>query len=796
MRRHITDEIRELARNLTVPRRAIVALVVAGCGLSARATAQVAADGREQSGPVLTTPGRSESPSILIDGPSPPQPPEVISRDEQGRVTIRATRLAEPLELDGLLQENVYESVASVGDFVQQVPYEGEPATENTRVWVFFDDENVYISARCWDTQPGRMVANELRRDNIGIFYNDNFAVTLDTFYDRRNGFLFQTNPIGGIGDGYMTDERVHDRDWNTVWRTQSRTFEDGWTVEMAIPFKSLRYRPGQVQIWGINFRRINPAKNEHSYLTRIPASLAGRGVYKVSSSATLVGIEPPSGAKNLEFKPYALSSLTTNLAAEPAFDNDLSGDLGFDVKYGLTRSLTTDFTYNTDFAQVEADQQQVNLTRFSLFFPEKREFFLEGRGIFAFGDPGGLRGGGSSFGFRPPSNTPILFYSRRIGLSEGQTVPIVAGGRLTGRVGRYSVGALAVRTGDTDAIATAPTSFAVFRVKRDILRRSNIGVIATHRSLTEDLSGTNQAVGLDANLVFFQDLRVDGYYARTRTTGLSGDEESYRAGLDYAGDRYGLKVEHLSVGEAFKPDVGFLRRTSFRRSFGQARFSPRPSGIRVLRRIGFEPSLEYITDLEGRVETRQGKASVFFELENGDRWNVDYDDNFEYLVEDFEIADGIVIPPGDYGFNDVTTTYRLGGQRKVTGSIRFLRGGFFGGTRTETSYRGRVEISPKFSIEPNVSVNWVDLPQGAFTARLFGARATFTASQRMFVGALVQYNSSGESLGSNVRLRWEYEPGSDLFVVYSDGRDVAGTGFPVLENRSVAVKFTRLFRF
>ncbi|HJN93491.1 MAG TPA: DUF5916 domain-containing protein, partial [Dehalococcoidia bacterium] len=335
-----------------------------------------------------------------LDGPAPPVAPEVVSRDPQGRVTVRATRVPEPILLDGQLDEDVYTAVPAGSDFIQQDPSEGAPATERTEVWVFFDDRNVYISARCWDSHPERMVANELRRDHTNLAFNENFAIVLDTFYDRRNSFMFHTNPLGGLTDALTTDERNFNKDWNTVWDVKTGRFEQGWIVEMAIPFKSLRYTSAPEQVWGVNFRRSVRWKNEISYLTPIPASYGMAGISRVSQAATLVGIETPGGAKNLEIKPYAISTLTTDRAAEPMRSNDLGGNLGFDLKYGLTRSLIGDFTYNTDFAQVEDDEQQVNLTRFSLFFPEKREFFLEGQGIFAFagaGQQGRPRGG-----FRP----------------------------------------------------------------------------------------------------------------------------------------------------------------------------------------------------------------------------------------------------------------------------------------------------------------------------------------------------------------------------------------------------------
>ncbi|MFH1573212.1 MAG: DUF5916 domain-containing protein, partial [Acidobacteriota bacterium] len=404
-------------------------------------------------------PQSSGSPGLPIDGPPAPVPPEVITRDAAGHATLRAVRLAEPLRLDSRLEEEVYGSVPPAGGFIQQDPGEGEPATEQTETWVFFDDKNLYIAARCYDSRPDKMVANELRRDSFNIYLNDNFSVLLDTFFDQRNGFVFYTNPVGGLFDGYITDERDNNRDWNTVWDSRTQRTEDGWTLEMVIPFKSLRYKPGNPQVWGVNFRRIIRSKNEHSYLTAVPRSYGGRGIMKVSSAATLVGVEAPESGINLEVKPYAIANLKTDLAAEPPYSNDFNPNAGFDAKLGVTRGLTADFTVNTDFAQVENDEQQVNLTRFSLFFPEKRDFFLEGAGIFAFGGAGGGgggRGGGGGGGLQ--SLAPILFYSRRIGISEGLDVPILAGGRLTGRAGAYTIGVLNLQTAEKSE-AEAPAT-------------------------------------------------------------------------------------------------------------------------------------------------------------------------------------------------------------------------------------------------------------------------------------------------------------------------------------------------
>ena len=271
-----------------------------------------------------------------IDGPEPPMPPAVLSRDTEGRLTLRATRLAEPIVVDGRLAELIYRQVPSMTEFIQQEPIEGELATEQTEVWVFFDDDNIHVSARCWDSHPERMVANEMRRDNRNIQNNENFAVIFDTFYDRRNGFLFHTNPLGAIFDAQVTDERVVNSDWNTVWDVKTGRWQRGWLVEMKIPFRSLRYKGVDTEIWGINFRRIVRWKNETSYLTPVAAAFRQAGIAKLSQGATMVGLETPSQALNLELKPYAIAAANTDLEADPPLENDLDGDVGFDLKYGV----------------------------------------------------------------------------------------------------------------------------------------------------------------------------------------------------------------------------------------------------------------------------------------------------------------------------------------------------------------------------------------------------------------------------------------------------------------------------
>ena len=437
----------------------------------------------------------------VLQGPAPPVAPAVVSRDAQRQATVRATRLRVPLQLDGRLDEPVYETVRSITDFIQQLPDEGAPASERTEAWVLFDDDSIYISARCYDSAPpSEWVANEMRRDVIQLRQNDSFSL-LDTFYDQRNGLAFLVTPIGGFSDFAISNEggRVN-TDWNTIWDSRTARFDGGWTVEIQIPFKSLRYRRTSAQVWGIQLRRIIRRRTEASYLTPLPISAARgnsviAGLWRVSQAGSLVGIEVPSGSRKIEIKPYGIGGVTTDINADPPTRNALDGEFGLDVKYGVTQNLTADFTYNTDFAQVEVDEQQVNLTRFSLFFPEKREFFLEARGNFDFARGAGLGGAG----------TPRLFFSRRIGLQGGDVVPILAGGRLTGKIGAFDVGALSIQTDNEPLSGAQTTNFTVLRVKRDILRRSTIGGIFTNRSVSLIGDGSNQVYGVDGRLAFFR---------------------------------------------------------------------------------------------------------------------------------------------------------------------------------------------------------------------------------------------------------------------------------------------------
>jgi hypothetical protein len=706
--------------------------------------------------------------------------------------SVEAHRVATPLRVDGRLDEAVYTSTPPIAGFVQQEPLEFQPATEPTEAWVFFDDDYVYVSARCFETQPSRRVANEMRRDTSQLRQNDTFAALFDTFHDRRNGYIFYANAIGGLADGQITDEGPPNMDWNTVWQVKTGEFEGGWTIEMAIPFKSLRYQPGREQTWGLNLRRVVRWKNEWSYLAHVPRALTTfRGILKVSSAGTLTGLQAPARGRTFELKPYVLGGLTTDTTSTPRLSNDGTLRLGGDAKYAITQNLVADLTVNTDFAQVEVDEQQVNLTRFNLFFPEKRDFFLENAGTFAFA-------GRASAGLAAGSgDTPYLFFSRRIGLDGGRQVPLRVGGRLAGKIGNTTVGVLNVGTGDEPAASATAANFTVVRAKRDILRRSYLGAMYTHRTATPGRTGANDGYGVDGSFGFYENLRLDGYLATTRTDGVKGDDLSYRGFVDYNADRYGVQVEHLAVEPNFLPELGFLRRTDFRRNFASARFSPRPRRVPHVRRVTALASLQYTTNTGSRLDTREQIGQLQTEFTNSDVASVTYTDSFERLVRPFAIAPGIRLPVGGYDFHTTELSYTAGQQRRISGAVVYQFGTFYNGDRQSLQFNtGRVEVTPQLSVEPSLQFNRVDLVQGGFRATVARSRVTYTVTPRMFVSGIVQYNSTSTSFGTNVRLRWEYRPGSELFVVYTDDYNTdTPQGADTLRNRAFVVKVNRFFR-
>jgi hypothetical protein len=740
----------------------------------------------------------------VIDGPPAPVAPAVITRNAANQATVRAIKLAAPLKLDGVLDEEVYSRELPFGGLVQVAPDYGAPSTEKSEIWITYDQKNMYLSCRCYDSAPPEeWVVNELRRDTGGLRNNEHIGILFDTFYDRRSGFAFYTNPLGARADYSVIDEGGSNTDWNPVWTSRTGRFDGGYTVEMQIPFKSLRYRAGKDQVWGVQIRRSVRHKNEWSYLTPVPRILSGpQALNRVSAGGTLVGLDLPEAGKNIEMKPYGISRVSgVRTPAAPELDDELRGNIGGDVKYAVTPNLTADVTLNTDFAQVEIDEQQVNLTRFNLLFPEKRDFFLEGRGIFDFAR------GGSGVSMNNTSDTPYLFYTRRIGLNGSNVVPINAGGRLTGKLGPWAIGLMSI---GTDAVSTIePTNYSVVRVKRDVLRRSAIGVMATNRTVAQSGTGRNTAYGVDGTFLLTQALTVGTYWARSATTGVSDEDQSYQARVDYSADRYGAQLEFLKVGDNFDPQVGFRRRWDINRTFGQLRFSPRPARVPNVRKFTFTTSAEYVENGAGSVVVARGATASFgTEFENSDVMTFSATNTYDLTAEFTPSGSPAAIPAGGYTFPSATASYQFGAQRRASGTVSVQAGDYFDGTIRSVTIGGstmspsRIAIHKRLALEPSFTITRIERTSASFTTRLARTRVDYAFSPLMFASALLQYSSADRAFSTNLRYRWEYAPGSELFLVYTDERDTTdplqATPATVrgVKNRAFVIKVNRLFRY
>jgi len=688
---------------------------------------------------------------------------------------IRALRISGTIHVDGILDEADWNKADVADDFRQYQPDEGAPATERTEVRVLYDQRGLYIGVQCYDSRPDLIVAQKLQRDS-GVQDDDAFRMTLDTFHDNRTGFYFATNPNGVQEDGQVRDgDRRPNRDWNGVWQVRARINDKGWTAEFWIPFWTLRFRDAAEQTWGINFQRIIKRKNEE--VNWASWSRDNGGFLRLSRAGELVGLAGVKQGTNLQLKPYGISRSTRDFTSQPTLARE-TADAGMDLKYSLTPGLTLDLTYNTDFAQVEADVQQVNLTRFSLFFPEKRDFFLEKASLFEFGKRG----------FRGPEM--LLFFSRRIGLEGGREVPILGGGQLTGKVGALNVGALDIVTRETDDIPQA--HFSVLRVKRDIFQRSSIGAIFTNR--VDRGVGENRAVGVDADVWLTNRFRTSWFYAQNLTPGTGQRQHAALLRLDYTSDLFGWFAEQLVIGDGFNPRIGFVPRDNMRRTNVAFRISRQPNG-RVFRRINMFNSVTYITDIHGRLQDRDLAVTFFNDFDSGDRMRLRFQRSFRRLDQVFELRENLPIPVGDYEFNELDASFDSSPKRRwiARAGVRF--GGFYSGRRRRLQMRLGYIVSPHFSFDANYERNRVELPAGDLTTNLTTLRVNVLFNTRLFVNALIQYNSETDRLSSNIRLNFRYSPGSDIFLVVNESRDTASGQYPA-RDRAVALKLTKLFHF
>ncbi len=707
-----------------------------------------------------------------------------------GRRAVMAAKTDAPIVVDGALDEQVWRTAEPAADFVQAEPHEGEPATEATEVRVAFDRDALYIGVVCRDGDTRSAIVNDIRKD-FTAGEQDTFEVILDTFADRRNGFVFVINPAGAKSDAQIANEgRDVNASWDAVWFVATRRDASGWSAEIRIPFKTLRFARGANHEWGINFSRRIRRKNEIDYWSPVPRAY---NLYRASLAGTLGGLPDASRGNNLRIKPW-IAVDSTRAPGGAAFAN--GQHVGADLKYGVTPSLTLDVTAKPDFAQAEADEQQVNLTQFSVYYPEKREFFLENSGTFYFGDiPRESRLGNNRF--QPPEEEMLLFFSRRIGLTDaGDPIPIDAGARLTGRAGAYGVGLMTIETSPEGA---APAdNYTVLRGRRDVLGSSDVGAIFLSRQSTA-AGDYNRVYGADANFRFHRALSTNMFITRSETPGVSGGELAGKGSIAWNANFLHTQYSLLSVGDNFRDDVGFIKRTGIRKHFADFGIRPRPERLRKYGIRELHPHTRYniYTDQSNVKVTHTNHVAMAVFFENGANVEFAVNPRFERIAAPFNVRRDQAFAAGTYGWTEYNLLVETNHSRMASVSLDLTTGGFWTGTQRSTKIGIIVRPSYHLSFDTALQRNDVDLPfpMHAFVTNLVTSRVGYAFNTRTFLDTLLQYNTDLRQFSANVRFDLIHRPLSDLFVVYNEQR-LTDEPTPVNAGRGLIVKYTHLLAF
>lgn len=711
------------------------------------------------------------------------------SNDTEELYLIEAYRLqtGENFRLDGRMDEPFWERVVPAVNFTQQEPEEGTEPAERTEVYIAYDDTHLYIAARLYESDSGQILAFQRRRDQE-LETDDRFRMILDTFGDGRNAYFFETNPSGMMGDGLLTvSQSINlNRAWNGIWDVRTSITEEGWVVEIAIPFRTLDFRPGSTQ-WGINFQRTIRRTNEEILWA---GWRRNQGLFRPQNAGLLTGLEGLSQGLGLEVTPYLAGSGNRTWQDGERTD-DLSGDAGFDLSYNFTPGIRTSLTVNTDFAETEVDQRQVNLSRFDIRFPEQRDFFLEGANIFSFVPESGIN----------------PYFSRRIGLVDGAPIPIVAGAQVLGRERNTTLGLYQIRTGRKDEIS--PEDFTAARVRQNIFSESSLGVIYTRRStLDDDLFNDRHTVGADLELntsrfMGNRNLQFQAFYVwhNMHTPGENTshfDRSSTGVRLAWPNHPLSWHISYRQFGEAFNPAVGFAPRVAFRRT--------QPTGTyqHIMRRSDliryWEPSLrfEYLTDLDWSPETIDlNLTPLDLIFESGERasFNVGY--NYERLTFDFDLLrDGsILIPQGEYRNWRTGIELRTAGFRRLSGSAGFRYEGFWTGTRTVYELSMTTRPWPGVNLSGDWSRTDAGLPEGDFETDLIRFTGNVDLTPFTAFTSIVQFDNLSNLLGLYHRFRWTLRPGADLFLVHTwNWVQIENRFDPVETGGAIKVNFTHRF--
>ena len=709
---------------------------------------------------------------------------------ESVRPSTTATQLSRAPRIDGdVLGDDAWSNISPTSGFTQTRPNEGVPATQRTEVFVGFSDDTHYIGVMAYDDNPEAILVTDSRRDSA-LDDTDSFQVIIDGLLDRQNGYVFGTNAAGIEYDAQVINEGGQggfggrgggaggfNLNWDTTWEVEAQINAQGWSAEMAIPFTALRYGNDDAQTWGINFQRNIRRNNEESYWAPLDRNF---NLNRVSEAGTIEGIQVPS-QRNLQITPYAL-------AVQDRGGNLLSSqnnqEYGLDLKWGITSSLTLDATVNTDFAQVEVDDIQVNLDRFSLFFPEKRPFFLENAGQFAIGNPREVE----------------LFFSRRIGITGGAQIPIEGGGRLTGKIGSSTnIGLLRMRTEGAEGFAPQ-NDFSVVRVNQELGNRSAIGMMYVERDGDGSIIGSS---GEDYNRTYAVDGRwgigdytvIRGWMSQTDSPGINSDDTAGGVAWNYNDEDWSLNAGYSEVGENFNPEVGFLSRRGFRKIDAGWRYRFRPENWGSLQELRPHMNFRGYWDFDGNQQTGYLHVDNHWEFNSGMEIHSGMNFTQEGVFEPFEIVDGVTVPVGDYEHEEVQLVYWSNQSAPFSVNFQTRIGGFFGGDRENLDSTIRYRVGEKFSSELTWSHSNIDLPVpgGDFEVDLARLRMTYSFSPSMSIQTLVQYNKRDDVVSTNLRFAWLQSANSGLYIVYNEV-DENNMLFAPRENaQQFAIKYSRI---
>lgn len=707
---------------------------------------------------------------------TPQQAGDLVAVTREGRLVASASRITEPPAIDGALNERAWRDAEVMANFVQAEPFEGQPASEQTEVRLLYDDEAIFIGVTLHDSDPSQIVTTETRRDS-GLGDQDSFQVIFDTFHDRQNGFVFGTNSTGIEYDAQVRSQGNASSNWDASWEVRTQMNETGWTAEFRIPLRTLRYGPPP-QIWSVNFMRNIQRRRERTYWAPL-ARIYDLG--RLSSAGELRGLDLRA-PRNFKVLPYVVASANRNFTA--GSETDFDGDAGFDAKFGVSSSLNLDVTYNTDFAQVEVDAQQINLTRFNLRFPEKRPFFLENSGLFTVGKGQDLD----------------LFFSRRIGIDDdGTLLPIAGGARLSGKMNGLNIGVLNIQT--KGVTRTPANNFSAFRVSRDLPSRSGIGAIFLNKQATGSRANRagddnwNRTFGFDARMGLGEKVSFSGFAAGTRTPGLAGRQFAYNFDSEYDDGQHRFVFERGMTGQNFNPELGFLRKENgYRRTTVGFYEIARQSWIRQRGFRELAPHIQYTRYdyLDGRgLQNAELHIDNHFDWENGFFISPGFNTTWEGLDRPFQVYPNVIVPPGVYRSPRLTLRINTDRRKPLFGRIQWDLGGFLSGTQRTYLQQFILRQGGKFTVDTTWTRTNIDLPQGEFLTDLANMRVTYNFTPSIFTQSLIQYNTRTNRWSTNLRFHLLQTAGTGFFVVYNDTESMNGAG-PV--NRALIVKYVRQF--